>query len=115
MNLEQLLNTLNTAPETVAVADVIAVIDEAYVFTATAFKNGNTQNDAGSNNGSCKIFAFAKIHQLSKEETLSCFGKYYSEDVLKNPSGEDHQNIRNFMAKGWEGIKFDGDALHKKR
>jgi hypothetical protein len=35
-------------------------------------------------------------------------------DVLKNPNGTDHQNIRNFIEFGWDGISFDGEALKKK-
>lgn len=111
MNVNTLLETLNTAPETVAFADVIAVVDATYTFTPTAFKNGNTQNEAGSNNGSCKIFAFAKLQGLSPEQTLACFGDYYRKDVLENPAGDDHQNIRNFMVFGWDGVVFSGDAL----
>jgi hypothetical protein len=26
----------------------------------------------------------------------------------------DHQNIRQFMQNGWDGIKFEGDALTAK-
>jgi len=92
----------------------IAYINEKYYFTPTAFKNGNQLNNAGENNGSCKIFAFAKIHHLEKEETLSLFGSYYFDDVLKNPDGIDHQNIRNFITFGWDGISFDGEALELK-
>jgi len=33
---------------------------------------------------------------------------------LKNPTGNDHQNIRNFIKSGWNGISFEGDALTKK-
>lgn len=92
----------------------IAYIDEKYNFTPTAFKNGNQLNNAGENNGSCKIFAFAKINNLEKEATLSLFGSYYFDDVLKNPDGNDHQNIRNFITFGWDGISFDGEALELK-
>ena len=91
--------------------DTIAYIDTNYNFTPTTFKNGNQINNAGENNGSCKIFAFAKIHQLEKEETLALFGSYYFDDVLKNPEGNDHQNIRNFMDFGWDGVSFEGEAL----
>ena len=94
--------------------ETIAYIDTNYNFTPTTFKNGNQINNAGDNNGSCKIFAFAKLHQLEKEETLALFGSYYFEDVLKNPNGNDHQNIRNFMIFGWDGISFEGDALELK-
>ena len=91
--------------------DTIDYIDLNYNFTSTTFKNGNQINNAGENNGSCKIFSFAKIHQLEKVQTLALFGSYYYDDVLKNPDGNDHQNIRNFMIYGWDGISFESDAL----
>lgn len=104
--MQQLLNK-KSFPET------IAYIDENYIFTPTTFKNGNQMNNAGENNGSCKIFAFAQLHQFTKEETLTLFGDFYK-DVLNTPSATDHQNIRNFMIFGWEGIQFEGVALKKK-
>jgi hypothetical protein len=51
---------------------------------------------------------------LGKKETLACFGSYYTKDVLENPNGTDHQNIRNFMIGGWDGISFDNEALSLK-
>ena len=93
--------------------ETIAYIDENYLFTPTGFKNGNQLNNAGENNGSCKIFAFAQMQQLSKEETLLLFGDFY-QDVLSSPDATDHQNIRNFMIFGWEGIHFEGEALQVK-
>ncbi|WP_136666649.1 HopJ type III effector protein [Flavobacterium sp. H122] len=98
----------NTNP--VFFQEVIAFIDENYDFTPTAFKNGNQYNEAGQNNGSCKVFAFAQLQDLSKEETLSLFCEYY-QDVLKTPEAVDHQNIRNFMQFSWEGISFEGEPL----
>ena len=95
-------------------SNVIAYIDEHYEFTPTKFTNGNTVNEVNQNNGSCKVFSFAKLNQLSPEETLLLFSEFYREDVLKNPEGTDHQNIRNFMKFGWEGIVFEGEALKKK-
>ena len=56
----------------------------------------------------------AKQINLSQEQTLTLFGEFYREDVLKNPDGTDHQNIRNFIEFGWDGISFDGEALKKK-
>ena len=109
-----LLEQLKTSPETIDFKEVIAFIDENYDFTPIKFTNGNTVNDADQNNGSCKIFSFAKLQNLSKEETLNLFGAFYREDVLKNPEGNDHQNIRNFMEFGWEGISFEGEALKQK-
>lgn len=101
-------------PETIDFKDVISYIDEHYDFSPTKFTNGKTVNEANENNGSCKIFSFAKLNDLSKEETLALFGDFYRNDVLKNPGGNDHQNIRNFMEFGWEGILFEGEALREK-
>ena len=81
MILEQLKNT----PEELVFSNVIAYIDEHYEFTPTEFTNGNTVNEANQNNGSCKVFSFAKMNQLSPEETLLLFSEFYREDVLKNP------------------------------
>lgn len=91
------------------------MIDDNYSYVATRFSNGldddRLVNEAGQNEGSCKIFAFAKLHDLDVQQTLHCFGRYYRNDVLSNPAGDDHLNIRNFMKHGWNGIHFDGEAL----
>lgn len=110
MLLEQLKNN----PETIQFKEVISYIDEHFDFTPTSFKNGDTVNEAGQNNGSCKVFSLAKLQGLPKEQTLPLFGEFYREDVLKNPNGTDHQNIRNFMKYGWDGISFEGEALQQK-
>ena len=95
--------------------ETIAVITENYHYQATEFSNGLNEdilvNKAGTNEGSCKIFAFAKIHQLNQQQTLNLFGDYYRLDVLNDPQGTGHQNIRNFMKYGWAGICFKGEAL----
>lgn len=108
------LEQLQENPKSITFQDTIQVIEENYDFTPTAFQNGNQYNNVGENNGSCKIFAFAKLNNLSKEATLACFGAYYFDDVLQNPDGTDHQNIRNFMQMGWDGINFEGEALNEK-
>ncbi len=114
MKLQELFNKLESEPEHVSFSDCIEVIDANYEFTPTAFSNGDTENAEGQNNGSCKIFAFGKKNSLSKEQTLACFGTYYRNDVLKNPEAEDHQNIRNFIKYGWEGVRFKAEALRQK-
>ena len=95
--------------------ETIAVITKNYHYQATEFSNGLNEdtliNKAGTNEGSCKIFSFAKIHQLDQQQTLNLFGDYYRLDVLKDPQGAGHQNIRNFMKYGWAGICFKGEAL----
>jgi hypothetical protein len=114
MSLTLFLDKIKTSPETIEFNETITVIDANYEFTPTLFKNGNTVNEAGKNSGSCKLFSFAKINQLTPTQTLHCFGEYYRKDVLQNPNATDHQNIRNFIAFGWAGIEFEGDALKLK-
>jgi hypothetical protein len=114
MNLNDLLKRLDQAPDTVEFADTIGVIDALYEFTPTQFRNGDLLSEAGQNSGSCKIFSFALLNGLTQQQTLNCFGAYYREDVLKNPAGSDHQNIRNFMRTAWAGVAFDGTALRPK-
>lgn len=109
-----ILDQLKNAPESISFAEVIAHIDENFDFTPTKFKNGETVNEANQNNGSCKVFGFAQLNQLSKDETLALFGNFYRTDVLQNPNGDDHQNIRNFIKFGWDGISFEGEALAKR-
>jgi hypothetical protein len=94
-------------------ADVLAFIDERYVHTPTAFTNGKQYNTENENQGSAKVFSFAQIHGLSKEDTLLLFAEH-GEAVLASPDATDHQNIRQFILNGWEGVKFEGAALQAK-
>ena len=114
MTIKNLLEKINQTPESIEFSEVIATIDENYDFTPTTFNNGETINEAGKNSGSCKLFSFAKLQNLSVKQTLACFGAYYRIDVLKNPAGTDHQNIRNFIKFGWDRITFEGEALRLK-
>lgn len=114
MNLADFLVKMAEQPQSIQFSDTMAVIDALYDFTPVAFRNGDVENAAGQNNGSCKIFAFAQQHQLTEEQTLACFGDYYRKDVLENPQGEDHQNIRQFMRQGWAGIAFSTMPLQEK-
>ncbi|MEJ2766381.1 HopJ type III effector protein [Photobacterium sp. MCCC 1A19761] len=116
--MEVLIHYLKHSPEQVGFEQVIQTINTHYHYTPTTFSNGlgkeTLVNPAGSNEGSCRIFAFAYLHQLSEAETLACFGQFYRQDVLQNPEGQDHMNIRNFMKYGWQGINFTGEALATK-
>ena len=114
MTCNELLDVIRHAPEQVDFAGVMRVIDENYDFTPTRFSNGELVNDVHENQGSCKIFSFAKLHQLRPEETLACFGDFYRQDVLQHPENQDHQNIRNFMRTGWAGVQFEGHPLAAK-
>jgi len=90
--------------------EVMAIIEEHYHYAATTFKNGELTNEQGTNEGSCKIFAFARLHDLNQQQTLSLFGDFY-QDVLQDPQGEGHQNIRQFMLQGWQGIDFGAEVV----
>ena len=71
------------------------------------------ENAADQNQGSAKVFAFAKLNELSKEDTLKLFAEHY-QSVLDTPEGEDHQNIRQFILNGWDGVYFEGEVLISK-
>lgn len=114
MKLNVFIAELKSSPERIEFADTMAVIDDLYEFRATAFQNGDLYNPAGENSGSCKLFSFASKQGFSEQQTLACFGAYYRDDVLANPDNTDHQNIRNFMKTGWQGINFKGEALQLK-
>lgn len=112
--IEQLTSQILTSPENIEFNDVMKMIDDNYHYQPGRFINNETTNEAGTNEGSCKIFAFAKLHNLTKNQTLSLFGQYYRTDVLQHPNGTDHLNIRNFLRAGWEGIQFDNQVLSLK-
>lgn len=111
MEISQFLTKLKQHPESIQFNETMDVIDRHYDFTPTSFTNGSQKNEVGQNNGSCKLFAFASLQKLTKEETLHCFGDYYRVDVLQHPEKDDHQNIRNFIQLGWEGVKFQNKPL----
>jgi hypothetical protein len=116
--LDQLINKIQTNQDIITFQETISIIDEYYQYSPTKFTNGLNDNlilnQAGTNEGSCKIFAFSLLHSLNSEQTLNCFGDYYRVDVLQNPDNDDHANIRTFMKDGTQGIRFLGDALTNK-
>lgn len=93
--------------------DVIAFIEARYTHTPTAFQNGQQHNAATENQGSAKVFSFAQLNDLDQQQTLSLFAEHYA-SVLASPEATDHQNIRQFMQHGWDGIKFEGTTLTAK-
>jgi len=102
--------TKNLKDNKVSFKEVIEFIETYYNHQPTAFKNGDAYNEASQNQGSAKVFAFSQLNNLSKEDTLYLFGEHY-QSVLNNLNGTDHQNIRQFMLNGWEGVKFEGACL----
>ncbi len=113
MTIQEFKTKLKEAPKSVIFADTMQVIEDNYTFTPTTFTNGNITNNAGENSGSCKLFAFAVAQQLTKQETLFCFGEHY-QNVLEDATGTSHQNIRNFMNTDFKGLSFNGEALKTK-
>ncbi|WP_119396009.1 HopJ type III effector protein [Salinibius halmophilus] len=114
MDLNVFIDRLNQSPELVEFEDVMAFIERHYDYQPTAFENGDVVNEAGQNEGSCKILAMAKHMGFTQAQTLHCFGRFYRQDVLQNPDSSDHQNIRQFMLHGWGGVKFSGQPLVRK-
>jgi hypothetical protein len=82
--------------------DLMELIDTHYEVGLLEFKNGNILNKQGENEGSAKLLSYAAISEFDKETTLKLWGQYYRE-VLADPDGDSHQNIRNFMKTGWDG------------
>jgi hypothetical protein len=115
MTPTEFVNFLKEDPLNVEFENVITLIDAYYKYTPTAFTNGlgakPIVNKAGENEGSCKIFAFARMQGLTEAQTLACFGRHYREEVLPHPDDHNHQNIRRFIVDGWKGIKFDRHPL----
>ena len=113
MILEVFLAKLKSNPKQIDFSETMTIIETYYQFTPTAFTNGSLKNAEDQNSGSCKLLAFAVDQELTIEETLACFGNYYFEDVLLNPDGIGHQNIRNFIKTGFEGLHFKTFPLEK--
>lgn len=110
MNLKTFMSRLEREPDSLQFSEVIGLIESLYHFTPAAFRNGAVSNAADQNQGSCKVFGFARIHQLDEQQTLYCFAEHYRA-VRQDPQGDDHANIRQFMQSGWEGIEYDGQPL----
>ena len=106
------------ASEQVSFNETLAVIAENYHYQAVEFWNGLGEdrliNAPGQNEGSCRVFAFAQLQQLTQAQTLNLFGDFYWQDVLNHPGASDHLNIRNFIKYGWDGIDYKGVALTPK-
>lgn len=94
-------------------SDVLTYIEQKYHYQARAFRNGTLHNQQHENQGSAKILSFAQLEGLNEQDTLALFAEHY-QYVLTHPEGTEHQNIRQFMQHGWQGIYFETLALSKK-
>ena len=107
-DVSALLNGLNK--NAIGFNDVISFIDDFYRYAPAPFVNGMRHNAAGENEGSAKIFGFAKHHGLNQLDTLKLFGEHYQK-VQASPKGVDHANIRNFLHWGWQGFLMEKNPL----
>ncbi|WXL24730.1 HopJ type III effector protein [Ectopseudomonas mendocina] len=94
-------------------AETLAFIAEHYDYQPSAFTNGNVENAAGQNEGSCKTLGLALLEGFNLEETLLCFGEHYR-SVLATPEGSDHANIRALISNGLAGVKLSQQPLSRK-
>lgn len=94
--------------------ETISLIDALFRVTVCAFQVGlpphEVKNSAGANTGALRVLAFGKLLGLDKQTTLYLFGRHYR-DVVDNPHGDAHANIRAFMRDGWDGVSFAGQPL----
>lgn len=111
MSLQELLLHLQTKQK--VFKDVLAFIQQHYNYHPTSFRNGEIVNAANENQGSARILYFAKLNNLSEEDTLSLFAEHY-EEVKFTPEGDSHPNIRQFIRYGWNGVAFEQPVLSKK-
>ncbi|QOY70722.1 HopJ type III effector protein [Pseudomonas sp. OST1909] len=94
-------------------ADTLAFIADGYDYQPQAFTNGDVENAAGQNEGSCKTLGLALLEGLSDQEALLAFGEHYR-SVVATPEGSDHGNIRALIKQGLGGVTFTTLPLTRK-
>ncbi len=97
-----------------AFSETLAFVAEHYDYQPSAFRNGDVENAAGQNEGSCKTLGLALLEGFSQDEALRAFGEHYR-SVVATPDGSDHGNIRALMAHGLEGVTFEQQPLKAKQ
>uniref|UniRef100_A0A7S3JU34 Uncharacterized protein n=1 Tax=Aureoumbra lagunensis TaxID=44058 RepID=A0A7S3JU34_9STRA len=111
--LSAFLQKLRNDDEVIDIKETLEVIEGLYDYSPKPFSIGDEiSNEAGQNEGSAKILSFVKLAGVEDLDiTLRCFGSAYK-DVLADPEGESHQNIRALMKLGLDAIEFpQGVAL----
>lgn len=96
-----------------AFSETLAFVAEHYDYQPSAFRNGDVDNAAGQNEGSCKTLGLVLLEGLSEDEALRAFGEHYR-SVLATPQGSDHGNIRALMSHGLGGVTFEQQPLKRK-
>ncbi|WP_339843741.1 HopJ type III effector protein [uncultured Halopseudomonas sp.] len=108
MKPQELLDLLGTPGH--CFADTLSFIDSYYLYQPSGFDNGPVRNNAGENQGSCKVLAMALDLGLNDLQTLQCFAEHY-QSVLASPDGHDHANIRALCDHGLAAVTFDSSPL----
>lgn len=108
--LDQLLAGLGSGQH--RFADTLSFIAAHYRYQPSAFRNGEVENAAGQNEGSCKTLGLALLEELDLQQALLCFGEHYR-DVLATPHGNDHGNIRALMLGGLNAVQFERTPLER--
>lgn len=83
--------------------NTIQAIDSILETEPVDFVNGEVPNTSGENLWSLKVLAFGKMMWFHTQEVLSMFWEYYRE-VIDNPDGNSHQNIRALQKTGIECV-----------
>lgn len=91
-------------------SDTLALIERYFEYQPAGFHNGPLYNGPGENAGSCRVFALGQYCNLNEADTLVLFAEHYQQ-VLDEPAGNSHGNIRQFISTGWSGIRFDNPCL----
>lgn len=91
-------------------SDTLALVEQHFEYQPTGFHNGPLFNAPGENAGSCQVFALGQYCNLSEADTLQLFAQHYQQ-VLNDPTGNSHGNIRQFISTGWSGVRFEGTPL----
>lgn len=94
--------------------DTMALIERHFDYNPAGFHNGPIFNTAGENAGSCRLFGLGLYCSLNEADTLKLFAQHYQQ-VLNDPAGESHSNIRQFISTGWSGIRFEDTPLRPRR
>ena len=102
--LDQFRDALKTGEH--MFADTLTFVSEHYHYTPAAFRNGDVDNNAGQNEGSCKTLGLALLEQFSDQEALLAFGEHYRA-VRDTPDGFDHANIRSLQKHGLVAVSFE--------
>jgi hypothetical protein len=109
--IENLLRKVRTDASSLMFAETLEAIELGFEFFGVKFSCGDVVSSSSENTGSSKVLSMAILVGLTDAETLACFGEHYR-DVLADPSGASHANIRALMATGLAGVKFpNGPSL----